>query len=252
MDNINNITATVNKLFKDKTESEKQNIIDYIIKEQTARDNKGRFNYELTEGYKQAETLIDALSYNHYNAPEYNGNYQGERLACRSCKYCNRANTNSRYNCNKLKDKYNIDIAASKSNDICKYYKPYIIVTDDRNKYNSIGDYLQDNERLLCRHTIRDWKKQKYKYVTFEDYLHFLNNEYYVDYKGESTVNNKWNYLYINDYMLEVHLTDDWFNMDFIKDNKIYVRAFKGKREKKTKTLIVNDCVCLNEILKEV
>jgi hypothetical protein len=70
--------------------------------------------------------------------------------------------------------------------------------------------------------TFSQWKAEKLEYCTFKDYIHYLNNEYYIDWKGDSTLHLKHNIIYIDNYTLHIPINARWFNLDIIQDNNIY------------------------------
>ena len=194
--------------------------------------------------YRFAATLIDTMNWNYYEGDDYKGKYQGRQLHCKDCKYCN-IDTRCNYTCTKIKEKYsNIDIQVYKNNDICSNFKDRIQINYNKEKYNSLKDYLGKTNKLK-NISFTDWKKEQIENCNFKDYIHFLKNCIYIDYKGDTTIKYKSIEIYFKDKTLFIPIDNSYFNLDFIKDNAIYCNKITVKSKKRNKT---SEVIALHKI----
>lgn len=208
-----------------KLESHKEEIKQYCIKSykkelelaDKLKDTSKSMEYVRELEYEKASFFINMTSWNSYYGELYAGVYQGRRLTCNDCKNGIKNGCELNINCSKLDNNIKVNIF----NDICKNFDNRIKVKYDEVLYNSLENYLQETGKLnSC--TMEEWKSQKIEYCSFNDYIHFLNNDYYIDAKLKSKLQYKYNTLMIDDKTLHIPINTRWFKLDFIKDNNIY------------------------------
>lgn len=243
-----------NKLKGSKLEIHKDEIKQYCISEynkelleaEKVKDTLNSREYIKEPLYEFASHLISAMSWNYYNS-EYNGKYQGRRMICNDCSHCENAGCQHACNCNLLDSRIKI----FKKNDICSNFDEKIKVSYDTNKYSSLENYLKETGKLE-KITFTQWKTEKLEYCTFKDYIHYLNNEYYIDWKGGSTLYLKHNTIYIDNKTLHIPIDARWFKLDFIKDGNIYCKKITIPTKKRhTPYEVIGTNINYNIMLKE-
>ncbi|OSA95760.1 UNVERIFIED_ORG: hypothetical protein B2H93_04880 [Clostridium botulinum] len=247
---IDNLVINLDVLNNTKLESEKEQIKQYCIDEykkeyEEAKKVENTINsidYVKTPLYHFASNFISMLSWNYYHGKEYDSKYKGRHLHCKDCKHCTLNNNNDKYNCSNL----NSNILISCKNEICSKFTDKIEVKFDSNKYKTLEQYLTLTNKLK-NITFEEWKREKMEYCNFNDYIHYLNNCEYIDYKGDSTLKYKSNTLYINDKILYIPINEKWFDLNL--NNNIFCKKIAIKSKKRNKT---EDVININSVFKTI
>lgn len=141
----------------------------------------------------------------------YKGNYDGCRKFCKHCKYSTHVYKDKFCSgagnvfCVKISDKYNLPTEVSDNDNICRSYES-IFNNDEFN---------------------------------FDEYYDWLCKEWYVNNKGETTINDKTRAITINKIKILIPYVR-FKDMDFIEDGKILCKSYHGGKWSKSKGYFIS------------